>query len=214
MVQLRRGVFEKLVAVVCDSDFSEDDYDLNSNIAELLQEVLENASTDLVRKDNITKLFAALMLPLSRPAVQSYLKLPLLVSKLVSFSSKAKIPIQYGLVSEDLHKSVKAIGDYLKEVVKPSPGDPGQATGTRLTSRKTLQIFEILECLISTEDAFVFEVLAKHRVIVPMMVSPSLLELLRAVPLEQPDTRQDCRHRGASDQGRRRNAGCRRGTVS
>ena len=183
-----------MVNKLCDSDFSEDNFDLNSNISELIQEVFEKDSTDLVNKGNITTLIACLLRPLQNSSIQSFVKQPLLLSKLLALSTKTKTAVNFSEIHEQLDQAAKAIGEYLGQIVERSHQTLHSSINQPSLGRKTLQIFEILESLVGTEDKTVYQALAKYKTLASAMVCSALSAFSREVPVEQPDPRPRGQH--------------------
>lgn len=171
----------QLLGMFTQSGFSDDDYDRNSNIAELLQEIFENSSTDLIGNDNISLIMSALLLPLSQAEVDSFLKLPTLISKLLSFSSKSKLPINFSSFSSELSRAASSIDQFLRQNLI-SAKKTGQHAYFYSVSKKTLQYFEVLESMVSTEDPTVYAVLSEHKTLEPIMVACDDKDFFEAYP--------------------------------
>jgi hypothetical protein len=180
---LRQKLFHQILEILSQSDFSDEVYHQISNVSEIILEIFENSTSDIVGTDNISLTFGSLLVPLRNSEIYSLLKIPNLISKLINFSQKSKLTINFALASSELNLGIANMNRHLQEKLK-SGLLPGQCTYFHSVSRKTLQYFEILESLVSTEDIAVYEVLAKHRVLDSMMVVPKLLGFLRSIPME------------------------------
>jgi hypothetical protein len=162
-------MLHKLLEILLQNELSEDNFDLNSNIMEILQEVFENSTTDLIQPSSILKILSSLLTLVSKPGTSSLFKLPNLIIKLMNFSKKAKVVIDFGAIASELQLVIQSIKLHLDTSLKTGI-ESNKTSYFYSVSRKTLQVLEILEALVATEDPLVFEQLRSQKALSSLMV--------------------------------------------
>lgn len=181
---LRSKLLLQLVDKLLKTKLDDDQYEQHCNFAEILGDLCDNQSTDLLDEYALTYLASSLLRCCLNINSEYSCKAPSLLGKLNLFCQKKKIHINFDSISTEAGEAISSIGQNLREHIELPDA---QKTMTEKSEeillfipkgRRLLQLAEVVEFLVVQNIPILNELLIAHSYLPEMTVVFSFRQYL------------------------------------